>query len=126
MDLLAFVDSKSAPVAFKVEGIEDELHCKVLTLEEMNKVILTSEKGDTLAFSANFLAACIVTPDGRQIIPEVDRWRGISARGRDTFNALVKRAQQINGMVSEDEAADLGKPSAPAPESASSSTSASD
>ena len=108
MELIDFLTATSAPVPFKVDGIDSELHCKPLTIGDINAFIRECDSTDPLAYPAGLLAMCVVSPTGEPLY-SAERWRNWPRVKTDTFNEILENVQRINGMLKPEEAKDLGK-----------------
>lgn len=114
MNLHDFLQSDAA-VRLKADGIDDELYCKILSLDEMNNVLVGTD--NQLQIGARLLSLCIVDKDGNAKTT-TQNWLDLSFRKNAQVQALIKEVSVVNGLVQADEAEDLGKPSEPTGDSA--------
>lgn len=104
-----------APVPLKTDGFDDDLYCRVLSLDEMNSVL--GDGVNQLQIGARLLALCIVDKAGAPLTT-VQNWLDLPFSKNAAMQALIKDVSVINGLAQADEAAELGKSSGPTGESA--------
>lgn len=116
----------TAPVPFTVEGIDEELFCKIITVEEASSMSISTDEqnspGSGFRFAARLLAKCLVDSAGAPRTTE-DAWLHVPVSAQKGLTRLVDKIREINGMLGTDEVKDLGNASGatPAPDSSSSS-----
>ena len=124
-DFLAPVPT--APVPFNVDGIDETLYCKIITVEEASSISISPDEqvtpGSGFRFAARLLAKCLVDVDGK---PRTDEsaWLNVPVSTQKGLTRLVDKIREINGMLGGDEVKDLGNASGATPASDSSSSSA--
>lgn len=107
MNLTEFFSSQGGPIAFNVDGLEGPLYTRLLSMDELSKLI-AANKDDGFGLTVKMLNACVVDANGKPL-KTVDEWRGVPAANRKTLEAIAREVQRINGLVGAEEVADAGK-----------------
>lgn len=108
----------------KPDGTQSGAFAKVLPLTTMN-AILAKGTDDMLAFGLRLLAAGLVKADGAPVATEEEWQARTTLKNRDRVMELIKAVGVANGVLSHDQAEDLGNASSGTPEPGSNSSSAS-
>lgn len=128
MKLIDFLAPCSAPEPFTVEGIDEQMFCKVLTVEQASKLASPDGEGANAErgwqFAARLLAECLVDVDGNPLT-KYENWMAVPMKNQRALQKIVKAVQAVNGMLDATEVKDLGNASTATPASDSSSSSAS-
>jgi hypothetical protein len=129
MKLTDYIDPEGGPTPFTVDGIDDTLYCQLLGVDDANEILglvqIASESGRSslTPFYVALLSRCVVRQNGDPMY-DAKGWGRFKTKGAKVFAALVKKVQQMNGLLGEEESSELGKPSEQTGESDSSSSSA--
>lgn len=127
MNLHDFLAPNAAPIPFTVEGIDEQLYCKLLTCEEAASISIDGEEartpGSGFRFAARLLALALVDVDGKPRTTE-DSWRHVTVNQQKGLGKLVDKIRELNGLTTSEEVKDLGNASGATPASDSSSSSA--
>lgn len=107
MNLTEFFSAQGGPIAFNVDGLEGPLYTRLLSMDELSKLI-AANKDDGFGLTVKMLNACVVDVNGKPL-KTVDEWRSVPAANRKTLEAIAREVQRINGLVGAEEVADAGK-----------------
>lgn len=110
MNLTEFLSAKGGPIAFNVEGLDGPLYCRLLSMDELSKLVRGKDAaGDGFGIMMSMLATCVVDANGLPVSTE-EAWRKTPAANRKTLEAISREVQRINGMASNEDLSAAGKP----------------
>jgi hypothetical protein len=107
------------------DGKETGAFAKVLGFDELNELIKQGTD-NFVRFGCRLLAIAFVKADGTPVGTEEEWIARATFKAKDKLLALINEVARVNGVLTKDEAADLGNASTPIGGSDSNSSCASD